>query len=559
MRTFVHSLGTAVVFAAAAAAQGDLFEHVPLRVSSVRPNGEVVVDRGRRDNVRPGDRVLLQTRAGQTVQGTVKEVEDRTALVELIDRTIVLPAGSRGEVLVPRARKPQQAQPPTPAEPQPQQPEPQQPSTDPGRTNKRTGDEDWKPGMPLLGGTRPSRPEERASRITGRVFSAVDVTSTLDTFTHSYARLGTDFVVENAFGDGGVLRFDGEAIYLTETDSQTGADLRVYELSYTIGGTRFSPTRWTFGRFLHTDMPELGILDGVEVGRRTEGGNRLGASFGYLPELDEDMDSLTDLQVAAWYVWNDTDAERVSYAVGYQKSWHHLEADRDLVVARARYLPLEGWDYAISVWVDYYTGGDTKRSGPEITRARAHTSRRWKGSGGLEFGYDHEEYPDVERQELRQTLQLQTILDAHQDRLWMHAYSETDGGSRYYTRLTGWVDEEREGGAAEIGLEAAGLFGDGTRTRLAAFDVQGLNNNVLGGRVTHGCGCAGGRLDALGEVGFVHHEGFPNDRDDLLQYRLGGLWTSDLGGSWDVTLYGDGTLYDEEFSFSLGLQLQTLF
>ncbi|MCA8948739.1 MAG: hypothetical protein KDE27_04510 [Planctomycetes bacterium] len=553
-----------LALAGPALAQDGVFEKVALRVAAVRPNGEVTIDRGVRDLVRAGDKVVLLPRDGGVIHGTVTAVEARTAIVELLDHNATVLPGVRGEVLVPRARRaaqrvtPAETPTPVPDEPPGDVPAGESPSaTDEPR--RAPNDDGWRTGMPLLAGSRPLRPSERAARITGRAYTTADLTHTLDTFTHSFARLGTDFEVENPSGHGGTLRVHTELSYLTETNQQTGADLRFYEVSYAHGGTRYEPMRWQVGRFLQNDMPEFGILDGGEWGYRLEDGQRFGASFGFLPELDEDMTTGKDLQLAAWWLWPDTIAERLTVGLGYQKTWHNLSPDRDLVVAKVRYLPLDGWDLAATTWVDVYYGGDQKGDGIGLTRARAHASRRWDDGSGLEFVYDHEEYVDQRRQELPQRIAPATLLDAHQDRLQMHAYLETDGGSRWFTRVTGWSDEENTGGTAELGVLADDLLLKGARSGVAGFLVQGPSSSLLGARIDHGGKLAGGRLDAIAEVALVHHDGFPSDSDDLIQYRLAGYWSTDVGSNWYLITYGDGTLWDKEFSFAAGLYLQRTF
>jgi hypothetical protein len=543
-------LGAFFAVTAAVVAQEGSFEQLQLRVASVRPNGAVVVDRGTRDLVQAGDHVVLEPRGGQPLQGKVIEIDDRTAVVELADRAAVVTVGTRGHVLVPKSR---QAPPPTqfpvtrPQEQQPQQPQP-------------PGEEEWKPGMPLLGTTRPPRPSERPRTLSGRVYTSAAAVHTLDTWSMSFLRTGTEAQVDNVDGSGGVFRAHGEFDLLTETSEETGADIRFFDLSYAHGGTRFEPFRWQVGRFLHNDMPEFGILDGIEAGWRREGGDRFGVSFGYLPELDEDMESFADLQIAAWYVWNQDVAERVQFAIGYQKSWHRLDVDRDLVVAKMRYLPLEGWDTWGSIWIDFYSDSDNvKNETVEITRANFFVNRRWEKSGGLELMYDHEEYPETLRRELPQTIQVNTLIDAHVDRASLLGYVHASDETRWFTRLTGWIDEEREGGAAELGIEYSGATKDHTRTAFALFDVQGLTSTVLGGRIEYGSNWSFGRLDMLYELGFVHHEGFPDDRDDLLQHRLAALWTAGMGDGWDATFGADTTLWDEEFSFGVSAYLQRLF
>lgn len=547
--TIARSLRTLLPFAfcvATAAAQDAEFEQLALRVATMRPDGAIVVDRGQRDLVRAGDRVVLQPRNGAEVQGTVTAVDERTAVVEVIDRTAVLPIGTKGYVLLPKARRTTKpADVPLP----------------PKETPPAKKDEDeWKPGMPLLGTARPPRPEERPRSISGRVYASANLVRTLDSWSHSFLDTGLEFEVENPRGDGGILKFHGEFDWSTEAASErSGTDLRLYELSYERGGTRHEPMHWQVGRFLPRDLPEFGLLDGIALGYRREGGDRLGASFGYLPELDEDMESLGDLQFAAWYVWNADIGERVSWAVGYQKSWHHLDQDRDLVVIRGRFLPVEGWMVSTTVWLDFYSGrDDVKDRDIGVSRANAFASRRWKDQGGVELAYDHEEYPDILRRELPQTLQPITLADAHQDRVSLHAFAYA-GPTRWFTRVTGWTDEERDGGTLEVGGEFEGMFGKGARTALAGFTMSGLTNDVFGARIEQGGTYGWGRLDLLYEIGFVHHQSFPDNRDDLLQHRLAALGTTDLGRGWDGIFHLDATLWDQEFSLGAGVFLQRHF
>lgn len=544
MHTGLRCLVFAVGVATVATAQGTVFEHVTLRVASVRPDGAVVVDRGRRDQVQAGDRVVFAPRNGQVVHGAVTSVEDRTALVELVDRSVVLAIGTKGEVLVPQTRRQPATTPPTPGDPPPTPP----------------SDDEWRPGMPLLGSTRPPRPEVRRTTVTGRAYAAADLVHTLGSFSQSFLRAGGEVDVDNVHEDGGTLRFAGEFALLTETSEYEGSDLRLFEISYAHGGTRFEPLRWQVGRFLQHDMPEFGLLDGAEVGFRRENGDRFGGSLGFLPELDEDLESAADLQLAGWYLGTSDLSERLTWGFAVQKSWHRFDADRDLVVAKVRSLPIDDWALAATVWLDLYTGRDDgKGRGVGLTRANGFASRRWTGSGGLELSYDHEEYPETLRRELPQTVQPSTLLDAHQDRISGHAFWNSTSDSVWHLRATGWVDEERDGGSIELGCEVQGLLATGWRTGLTGFSVQGLSSSLVGVRVDHGGDFGGGRLDVLYELGFVHHEGFPADRDDLLQHRLGALCTTDLGSLWNCTFYADATLWDEELSFGVGCYLQRTF
>jgi hypothetical protein len=541
-----RSIVVACVGAGVAAAQGDVFEEVALRVASLRPNGGVVVDRGKRDHVQIGDRVVLLPRNGQVAHASVVEIDERTALVQLVDPTAPVVAGTRGHVLLPKARL---------------QPKPESaPGAQPGATAPpKPRDDEWRPGMPLLGSTRPPRPEERPASMYGRVYGGANLVRTLGDFEESWFVAGADVEIDNLRGDGGTLRFHGDFTAATETSENSGDDLRLYEVSYEHGGTRWQPWRWQVGRFLQRDMPEFGVLDGIEVGYRRESGHRFGASFGWLPELDEDLESLADLQIAGWYLWHQDVAERVTVGIGYQKSWHRWDVDRDLVVVKARLLPSDGWLLSGALWIDFYTSrDDLKDESVEVTRGNAFAARRWPQQGGLELVFDHEEYPETLRRELPQTLLPQTLIDAHQDRASLHAWVHA-GPTRWFTRLTGYSDEERDGGAAEFGVAVDGLVQARARTTLALFDVQGLSQSLAGVRIEHGGAFSFGRLDLLYELGFVHHEGMPSDRDDLLQHRLGALCTSDLGAGWDATFFADGSLWDDELSFGVGIWLQKHF
>jgi hypothetical protein len=546
MHSELRSLTAAACLAAVAVGQGDVFEHIALRVSSLRPSGELVVDRGRRDQVQVGDRVVLMPRNGPVLHGAVTSVEERTALIELVDRNATVAIGVKGEVLMPRARLQATAQ------------EPSQPTTPVGVAEPQ--DDGWHPGMPLLGSTRPPRAEERATALSGRAFVAVDLVRTLDSLSQSFLRAGGDVEVSNLRGDGGTLRFSGEFDLLTETSGNNGADLRVYELSYTHGGTRFDPLRWQVGRFLQHDMPEFGILDGAEVGFRCENGDRFGGSFGYLPVLDDDMQSLDDLQLAGWYLGAADFAERLTWGIGFQKTWHHLDDDRDLVVGKVRYLQSDGWNLAATIWIDYYSGRDAAKGQTfGLTRANAFATRRWRGSGGLELAYDHEEYPLTLRRELSQTLQPQALLDAHQDRLSAHVFWNSSPSTAWSLRGTGWTDEERNGGSVEFGYASDDLIQAGARTGITGFDVQGLTSSLFGVRIDHGGSFGFGRVDMLYELGYAHHEGFPRDRNDMIQHRLGGLCSTNLGAGSDLTIYADGTLWDRELSFGVGFYVQHSF
>ena len=99
----------------------------------------------------------------------------------------------------------------------------------------------------------------------------------------------------------------------------------------------------------------------------------------------------------------------------------------------------------------------------------------------------------------------------------------------------------------------------GARTGFTAFEVQGATSSQFGLRIDHGGSFGFGRVDVLYELGFVHYEGFPADRNDMLQHRLGGICSTNLGAGSDLTMYVDSTLWDREFSFGVGFYVQHSF
>ncbi|MEZ6035948.1 MAG: hypothetical protein R3F29_00615 [Planctomycetota bacterium] len=545
-------------------AQDDTFEQVALRVVSGRPGGQCVVDLGARNQLAVDDHVLLEPRNAAALSGRVVQVEERTALVQLLDPTAAPPIGTRGHALLPKARlRPVKPVAPTPDGPPAGEQQP----------GERPVDE-WQPGDPLLGrrgAERPPRPWERPRTVHGRLYSAANLTHTLGSFDQSFFDAGIDMSVDNLGGDerlgagtdswtSGTLRFHGAYNYSTEFSGVAGDDLRLFDLSYEHGGNRFDPLHWRVGRFLPRDLAEFGLLDGAQLGYRTEGGDRFGMSLGYLPELDDDMNSFADLQVAFYYLWNQDVGERVSYGIAYQRTWHRGSQDRDVFVLKARWLPLDDWNVSATAWVDVYDGRDARKSEPfEVTRANLFAVRRWQGTGGLELFYDHESYPDTVRVETPQTLLPATLADAHVDRVSGRGWLQSEHGTQWFTRVTGWSDEERDGGAVELGVDGRDWLVAGTRSALAFYAMQALSSSTTGARLELGGALAGGRLDVLYEIGLVHFEGFGAARNDLLQHRLGGLWNAGLGGGWDASLSADATLWDRELSFAIGIYLQRSF
>jgi hypothetical protein len=433
---------------------------------------------------------------------------------------------------------------------------------DPGKPRWQNRDEAYTQDQPLLAQVRPVRPEQRATRITGRTWALGELAhATDDGFASSLLRGGVELRAENPFGDGGDLHLDAELDDKTETNDQLGADARVRRLSYVHGGTRFSRTRWEAGRFLQHGMPELGVLDGFEWSARRDNGHRYGASIGFLPELDDDFDSLDDLQVAAHYLWVDGPREQLTAGIGIQKTLHNGHGDRDLLIGKVRWLPGAGWDLDGTAWVDLYYGrDDIKGNGLEITQTLASLARRWEGGDGFQLSYRRLRFPELLRNGEFLPVLPAELADNRHDRLAFDAWSNIGERARLHGGISGWSDEEDDaGGAAELGLDVQEPWLERSRGDLTAFATLGRFDTVLGARLAYGQFTENGRWDLYYELSHHRLRRYPDDSDDLFQHRLGAVRSFALSGGFDVSLHADVHLWDEELAWSIGFQVHKSF
>ncbi len=592
------------------------YVRIALRVTSVRPDGGLLVDRGTDDALATGDLVFLYPRRGGTWVGTVRDVSRRSAAVEVHDESARIEPGTRGEARLPADRD---GAPPVPVEP-----DVVESAGDPSRSGSggetdvtdgnvdeavdesrvgfplRAGrdgtevpvgsdeagggdaakgegqggdrthpgwsnsDSDFRAGQPLLAGFDPVRPKERPIRASGRVFVAGEFGHATDgDQSDARIRFGTDMTVENPFGMGGALRIGVEDYARTTHDKDERDDddsgLRIDRLSYSIGGTRFRPHRFEGGRFLQYGMPEFGVLDGFEWGYGEESGHRYGASIGLMPEINErQSQNGDDFQVAGWYEWVADSREQLVLGGGYQKTWHDGDADRDLLVGKLRYLPFDGWNLNGTVWVDYYDSQDeAKDSTFELTQAFV-TLNRSTTNGGVDLTYRRVAFPEIDREEFA-PLTLEELADNRLDRLSLRTWRRA--GSTARVRAEGGVfdDEDDSGGDAELGLAVDGWFSDASTTDLAVFYVDGAFQKSVGGRVSYGVTTESIRWDVRYELAQHRRDGFEGDFNDIGQHRLRGSLDFFLPARWTLSLYGEGSVFDDDGYILGGFQLQKAF
>lgn len=564
MRAFflVLLLSWGLVLGARAGAQEGTVT-LEVRVGS-SDRGWALVDRGSSDRLQKGDLVTFYPREGGTYAGTIVELEERAARVELQDPAFVPAPGTRGKVLMPAARagqKPRARLRPSPRRTAPDGAAPgaEGVSRPEGEPVFRNQDEEWQEDEPLLARVRPVRPEERAADLRGRSYAILDATrASEDDRSDLFARLGGSLIVDNPFGGGGRLQADGEwnhrSVVVPDADDDHDSELRVDRLSYAWGGTRFAPEGWEVGRFLQGGMVEFGVLDGAEWIARRGDGSSFGASVGFLPEPDRDFQSGSDFQLAAFYRWVADESERLSASAGYQKTFHDGATDRDLVVASLRRLPREGWTFTGTAWVDLYTGGDDQKGALGLTELYLTTGRRFEGGSTFDLVFRHQEFPQLDRNEFLPVDDAQ-LADDHHERLALTSRLQLGPDTRLLTSLGGWVDEDEGGGDAEFGFSLRNFLFDQGFADIVGFGTKGRFQTSLGGRLSTGRYLASGRWALDYEFSQNRLDGFTSANDDLPQHRL--RFSRDHSwNDWDLSWRIEGLLYDDENALSVGLYLQ---
>jgi len=425
-----------------------------------------------------------------------------------------------------------------------------------------TTDEEWEPELPLLTVIDAVRPEDRPMRRTGRHYVIADTHSGYDSHSSLFFRAGSDVTYENAFGRGGSLHLDGEWNHrrteFPDNSDESSSHLRFDRISYSEGGTRFSPKRWEAGRFLQHGMPEFGVLDGVEVSHRLESGDRYGVSAGFLPEPDENQQTGQDFQIAGWYQWMIDERDLFSLDTGYQKTWHNGGADRDLVVTNLRYLPLTGWNIHGTAWIDLYTSSDVaKDAGLELTQALASASRTWESSG-VNFTWRHLQFPEILRDEFTPVTLAQLANDRN-DRVAMRSWHTVAKNQRAHIELGVWDDEDESGSDGSVGIDASDVLAENSNTDLTAFVADGEFSSIIGARLTHGWQVEGGRWGTFYELMKNDQHGFDPLNDELVQHRLHVSRDFHSIVGWSASLYAEALRQEEEDTWSLGFFLQRSF
>jgi len=515
--------------------------------------GRATLDRGRVDGLRAGDRIVLRPREGLPIEGRVTDVGERSASVEFDDAARIAAPGTRGEAWVPRARR---------AEAPPVQPvEPGAPVLEhPAWSQPDSG---WQKGMPLLTEVPALHPGQRSPAVHGRWYVIADHVVDLDSdYSYGLDRAGIDSTWSNAFGNGAELNLGVETNWrnavVPDADDTHETYVRLDRLSYVLGGDRFVPRRVEIGRFLQYGMPELGVLDGIEVSTRVPGGNSYGASLGYMPEPNAGQESFRDLQVAGWYRWVGDETERSALQVGAQQSYHDYSNDRQLILARVDLAPQKGWDLHGAVWVDYYTASDAaKGAGFELTQGILSIGRVFEGGSSLTLTGTHVSFPEMERWEFVPVSAAQ-LADDHVERIALRARQKT--GRVWLREEAGiWTDQDGQGGDGELGFEFERVFFEGCHLQLAGYGADSATSALWGLR-----GALQRQLEeGSWELGYQFAQydftGFTDANDQLPQHRLRLSREFHTASGWSFSAHGEWLHFANDDSLAAGLYLQKSF
>lgn len=530
---------------------------VEMRVTALGA-GNYYLDKGSAAGLAVGDRVRVTTSGGGVAEGTIRGVSKLTARLELDPGSLAPEVGDRVEAWIPKARVAPPASAPTPSAPT-------APTAKPDHPAWTHPEENWAPNQPLLAPAFGLAPEERPSRWRGRAW--MQAQSTWDqqggTRRYVFGNTGVDATLENPFGQGGTFRIDtsvwtrsADADGIGESSSET--KLRVRRLTYEFGGTEDAPTHWQFGRFLPSEFPELGLLDGLDWTRALDGGDRVGALLGAMPRPTSDLRTFDDVQAAVYWRHAFDDARRNTFGAAYQNTWHHGEQDRNLFLVDARLRPTDAVSWRTSAWIDLYGPGDTVKDGAELTEFQ--TSANWQTTTttGVGATYAHRVVPELLRDEY--TSYTATQLDRYRlDRVSAYGWWSATHELRFDGRVDHWTDQDDSGSTYEIGGALRDTLWDAGDVRASFFVADGSYSSGPGVRV--GASRAFGRAFASLTYEFVDYEqkDVVGDLAQLGQHALYGTLDVPVFEGWDLSLTAERRFGDQQDSYGFGVLLQTRF
>ena len=226
-------------------------------------------------------------------------------------------------------------------------------------------------------------------------------------------------------------------------------------------------------------------------------------------------------------------------------------------MTKFHYLPppsTGGWDLHGTAWVDYYSSGDTK-SGLGLTQAYLTAHRTFASKNSVTFTYSHLEFPDIERTEFAPP-DVNELEDEHRDRLEVAGRHWVARDQRLLGSLGLWIDDEEEGGDAELGLE---VVQPRSHADVIAFGTLGEFTTTYGLRGSYSYYVDNGRWEIMTEIANQDIQGFDDNNDDLFQQRVRGLREFNSLWGWSFSGYFEIDYWEEEEGLTLGFYAQRSF
>lgn len=542
----------------------------------------IYIDRGREDKLEIGDRLQLFPAGSPRVGAVIRSVSRASARAELNRAGTEVDVGTRGEVWVPESRfAPPHEEPapqPTPAREPPattdpagqaaqaDQAEPKL-QTEPGALEEAQPPvweyppEEWDTDLPLLAPAHVREPEERDWRYRGRVFTGFDYTKDNQYGnTYDIYRSGVDLEIENLLKQGGIIQFDAEyysrSAKVDNGSNSDDTDFLLRRASYRWGGIRGRPDSWEVGRFLQAEFPELGLLDGAEYVHQLDSGSRLGASAGFLTEPNDDSDTGDDLAASVFYRYVSDPDETFAFGTAYQKSWHNGDADRDLLINTLDYYANRNTTVHATTWVDFYTSGDDRKdSSVELSQMYFDARHRTDAGNGAGVFASYLRWPDIERDEY-QGLTDEQIDKNKVGRVGANGWLRTSKRTRLHTRGDFWKDQDDSGWSGSLRWSLRDILYKKGEVSFEVYGSEGKFNNAAGGRIYANRRFNYGFLNLYWDSTNFKQDNFDGSQGELLQNRVGFSYDTVTLKKWDISLWGEKRLGDEQDSWSMGIFLQ---
>ena len=537
-----------ITLSSPALAQEKALRHVEAHVTAVS-GASVYLDQGRDGGLEPGDHARAFTPGGAAVELIVRSVSRQSARCEPVSATLGLAIGATVDVLVPEDRFAQaQAAQTNPVHP---------PWTQPSET--------WSADLPLLAPAQSATAKERETELHGRWYASFDgsLERVSDSQRYMLATTGLALLYDNPFGMGDSIQFEGEVFYrdanVGDGQDDTETTARLDRFSWRVGGTREDPTRIEVGRFLHSEMPMLGMVDGVEYVQRLDNGDRVGASAGFMPEWTPEMRTGDDAETAIFYRHVAGEDEAFSLAFGAQQTWHEGASDRQLLASDLSWRASDALSLFASAWVDYYESSDAPKStGFELTQLQFATNYRVDPATSVGVSATHVRWPVMLRNELP-PVTLNTIADGQVDRAGVYGWRDVTEHGRLSARLDHWNSNMDAGTGGELDYALRDVLYQHGEVGVGLFGNQGEFTSLTGARITANKSASTGFWTLTYELAQNDQTGFSGAQSSLLQQAIRATWDGEIGAGWDLSVNVDERFGDQQGSTALGFWLQRRF